>query len=297
LRRLSLPLVLLTLAVAGCNGASAPPPASLSEYCAIATRSGLTAWVGDVVTVCDGPPAAGDDHPVAPCSVFRVARGELTPIVLPEGVEAQLALPAFDGRLVVLTTDDRLLFGAPAGPLAEIAGWAAEPRVSEDGRHVAYAILADGFDEPELGVPTQLVLHDLGADRREVVSTDAEASAPFPIPGSRDLLYVSTRSGAASLYRASPGGEPTQLTNVGMERVEQGFVPVPARQLAWLGTGEAIFTAEYEDDRVWRLDLAASVAEELGPGAWPRANADGSVTARRTDGAECSVTYLDGRTP
>ncbi len=278
----------------GCTPSVGPATGDLAEYCAVATREGLASWSGDVVTLCTAPPAAGDHDEPAPCAIYRAARGALAEVAL--GVEAQLALPAADGALVVLATDGRLLHGRP-GALSEIARWAAEPQVSEDGRRVAYVALADGFTEPELGVPTQIVAHDLIADRREVVSTDELASTPFPVPGSSDVLYVSTRTGTASLWRASPGAAPRQLTNAGMERPEQGFVPVPGRQLAWIGGGEAAFTAQYEDDRVWRLDLASGEAEELGPGAWPRAEADGSIVARRGAGSDCAVTYLDGRTP
>lgn len=290
-------LCAFSLGGAGCTPTAAPTPSGLTGYCAIATQSGLAAWSGDVVTVCDGPPASGDHEPPAPCSLFRASAGELTPIALPDGVEPRVALSAQGGKLVVLTTDQRLLFGPPSGPLAELAAWAAEPAVSDDGARVAYVALADGFTEPELGVPTQLVVHDLAADRREVLTTDELASSPFPVPGSSEVLFVSTQTGVASLWRATPGGTPTQLTNVGMTRVEQGFVPVPGRQLAWIGAAEAVFTAEYADDRIWRLDLASGVAEELGPGAWPRANEDGSVIAQNGNGEACAVTYLDGRTP
>lgn len=295
--RRSLLVCLLAALGAGCTPTAAPSPSGLSDYCAIATKTGLAGWSGDVVTVCDGPPAASDHEAPAACSIFRASGGELSPIPLPDGVEAQLALSAAGEKLVVLTTDARLLYGPPSGPLAELASWAAEPAISDDGARLAYVTLAEGFTEPELGVPTQIVVHDLAADRREVLTTDELASSPFPVPGSAEVLFVSTSTGVASLWRGAPGQEAAQLTNVGMTRVEQGFIPVPARQLAWLGAGEAVFTAEYEDARVWRLDVGSGVAEELGPGAWPRANADGSITAKHRSGDECSVTYLDGRTP
>lgn len=274
---------------------SAPARLDLADYCAIASRDGLAAWVGDVVTVCTQPPSSGDHDDPSPCDVYRVERSQLAPLAL--GVEAQLALPADGGRVVVLATDGRLLHGSPGGALRELSRWAAEPRVSEDGRRVAYVALADGVTEPELGAPTQIVVHDLSADRRQVVVRDPLASAPFPVPGSDDVLYVSASTSTASLWRASPGGTPRQLTNVGMDRPEQGFVPVPERQLVWLGSSEVVYTAHYEDDRLYRVDIASGEAEELGPGAWPRANPDGSVVARRGRGSECSVTYLEGRSP
>lgn len=274
-------------AMLACTPSASAPEQNLSEYCAIATRDGLSSWVGDVVTVCSEAPSAGDHDAPAACSIFRARGSELEPIVIED---ARLAMPAFDGRLVVLTTDERLLFGAP-GALHEIARWAAEPRVSEDGRSVAYVALADGIAEPELGAPTVIALHDLENDRREIVTDDPLASAPFPIPGTRDVLYVSTASGVASLWRSR-----TQITNLEMERAEQGFVPIPGRELAWVGS-EAVFTASYEDDRIWRVDLATGASEELGPGAWPRASADGSIVARRDRSADCSVVYLGGRSP
>jgi hypothetical protein len=282
LRHVSL---LLAGALCSCAPSTAPPAQNLSEYCAIATRGDLHAWIGDVVTACDEIPAAGDHHAPSACSIFRARGSELSPIAI-EG--ARLAMPAYDGRLVVLTTDDRLLFGMPDA-LHEIARWAAEPRVSDDGRLVAYVALADGIEAPELGAPTVIVLHDLETDRTEIVSNDALASSPMPIPGTREVLYVSTSSGVASLWRAG-----TQLTNAGMERVEQGFVPIPHRELAWIGSNELVFTAE---DRVWRVNLATGAGEALGPGAWPRASADGSIVARRDRSADCSVVYLEGRTP
>src|SRR5690606_16484250 len=122
---------------------SGPSSSDLSEYCALASRDGLAWWVGDVMTVCTDAPVAGDHEAPAACVAFRAQGADAALIELPAEVQARLVMPASEGRLVVLTVTDRLLVGAAAGLLHEISGWAAEPRVSDDGQRVVYVALAD----------------------------------------------------------------------------------------------------------------------------------------------------------
>jgi len=100
-------------------------------------------------------------------------------------------------------------------------------------------------------------------------------SSPFLRPGTDDVLFVSARTGIASLWLARPGARPRQLTNVGARSVDASFVPVPGRELVWLDSHLAVFTATYDGvSTLWALDVDRARAAPLGPGRWPQRHAD-----------------------
>lgn len=60
-------------------------------------------------------------------------------------------------------------------------------------------------------------------------------SSPFVVPDSDEVLFVSGRTGVASLWLAAPGAPARPLTNRGLRQVSAGFVPVPSRELSFDG--------------------------------------------------------------
>ena len=101
-----------------------------------------------------------------------------------------------------------------------------EPRFAPDGTRVAFVELPPGVKDYQPGTPTRLVVMDLARGTRRVVSEHPLDSSPWPVPGSDDVMFVSGRTGVASIWRSSPGRPPRQVTNVGLTRVGPEFVPV-----------------------------------------------------------------------
>ena len=298
-------LTLIALAIAGCDAgatrrAAEPDDAALDAYCAVAERAELDAWVGDLATLCAAP--AEDDELVACRAARTTASGAMIDLAI--GAPRR-ALPASGGRLVLLLDDERLVLAASDGTIErELAAWASDPWVSVDGARVAWVGLPDGAEPVfELGAPTVIAAQDIDAPARTVLTDDALASTPRPIPGSDDVLYVSASTGLASFWIAGPGAAPRQLTNLDLTEVEPSFVPVADRQLTW--SGSALFYAVPDDDvpedrgasRIWRVDVTSGDAIEVGPGAWPRARPDGSVLALQGAGERCAAIYPTGGTP
>lgn len=267
-----------------------PIGADLESYCAVAGQPGLDAWIGDVVTLC----APGEDEHDASCRVLRARPdGTLDPIAMPEGVAPVRAMPA-GARVIALLTDGRLVAVGPSG-VEELAAWATDAWIDEQGSRVVFVGLADGIAEWELGAPTVIRALELESGDTRVIVDDAEASAPRTIPGSRDVLFTSTATGVASLWIARDGGAAEALTNVGLDEIGPDAVPVPERDLAFVG--ETLVYGVVLDDgtsHLWSFDLASREARELGTGAWPRRHDAGSVIALQTTGDCAAVMPIGG---
>ena len=165
------------------------------------------------------------------------------------------------------TADRRLTLRGADGVEREIARDVADPRfeTSDGRRRVVFTQLPPGADiTPE--TTGHLVLLDLDRGTRRTISDHPLDSSPFIVPGSDDVVFVSGRTGIASLYLARPGKPPRQLTNVGMRRLDPAtFVPVPGRELEWVpGTRTAIFVARYGGEATrWSIDVDTGAAEQL----------------------------------
>lgn len=272
-------------AAGGCGGGTPSNTTELEAYCAVARRTDLASWVGDVATFCE---MAGED---TLCAASRSGAS----LVALDLTGIRRVLPAEGNRLVVSFDDDRLALTSADGTVErELASWASDPWVSPDGTHIAWVGLPDGVEAWDFGVPTVLVTQTVDATERTVLVADDElASSPRPVPGTEEVLYVSVRTGLASYWIAGPGHAPRQLTNVGVTEVGQDSIPVATTQLTW--SDGALFFAS-DDQRVFRLTLDG-MTTEVGPGSWPRIRADGSVVALQTAGSACAAVYPAGGTP
>ncbi len=213
----------------------------------------------EVALVCDEAPAASDSMDATPDCDVAVGGAALR---IGNLLAADRLAP---GRLLLLRRDLTLVEHDEATGRDEIiARAAADPRVAADGR-VLYTQLPDGTTELAPGTPGKIVLVDLAAGtRRTITDGRKDASSPFLIPGADDVLFVSARTGVASLWIApGAGGAPRQLTNVGVTRVGAGFVRVPGRTLAFEGR-HAIYPTSYGGvHERWSVDLDSGAAEVL----------------------------------
>ncbi len=262
------------------------PSLGAEALVALAARGDVAALDGDVALVCP-PGPAGDAHAASCDAAWVGASGGLTPW----GRGDLLAAARLDAsRVVSLTRDRELVLATPSSEPRVLATHVADPRVAPDRRAVAFTALRG--DDISPATTGRLVVLDLDRGTRRVVTDHPMDSSPFFRPGSDDIVFVSARTGIASLWLARPGARPRQLTNVGARAVDASFVPVPGRELVWLDARTAVFTATYDDVSVlWALDVETGRAVSLGPGRWPQPHADAVVAvspagARTLDGDE-----------
>lgn len=298
---ISIPITLAVAStVAGCSPADGGArPASLddSSYCELAARAGEVRLQAGIATVCAPADGVEVEGSAEDCSHQRVgADGALSPLDLP-GVRTALASP--DGGLVLLFDDGRLVSRGQDGAERELAAWAADPSLV--GRRLAYvaapagALLED--DGPAVGTPLEVVLETLGGGR-EVLATDPDAATPFALPDGSGVIFVSTRTGVASIFRADRDGT-RQLTNLGLDSTGQDFVPIPTGELVWMpGSTRAVYAAEYDDARVWIVDAASGDTEELGPGRLPEIDGGAvRVAVSRSGEPTCARRIPQGEGP
>ena len=262
-------------------------------YCRTVAQPGLAHWDRDVLTSC--PDSAALDAG-ASCTVSELV-GTTTRAV--EIADVRLALRASAERMVVLKTSGALVLRAVDGAETLIAAWAVDPSVAADGVRVAFVTVA--IAEP--GTATRVVLHDLRDGSVRIIADDPDASSPFVVPDSDDVVYISSRSGLASIWRGN-GEYEIQVTNVDLESGDQGVLPTFGSNVLWVpGVRVLAFTASTPDrtteSTIWKYDVALGVVEPLGPGAWPQIAPDGTVLAAisLSSDAGCAVTYLSNDKP
>jgi hypothetical protein len=195
---------------------------------------------------------------------------------LGDGVESPLDTPAvvawrFDHRLLVLDGQLALTLVDPAtGDVEPVASGAIDPRVADDGRRITFARLGDDRTTFTPGDAFTLVLRDLVDGTERVVSPDGPASGAFTVPGSDEVLFVSGRTGLASLWLDDGSGASVQLTNVGLgSAADPAFVPVPGREGVWMDR-TLVYTATYHGlHELWQIDVDSGEAGRIGPGRLP----------------------------
>ncbi len=287
----------LALLLGACDQTTAgqPTTSQLDAYCAVARRDDLSTWMGDVLTLCQ---TDGSQSSVT-CRAARPASQGVDTIQL-DVADVLRVMPAAGGRFVVLGSDNRLSVLRPDGSQEqELAPWATDPWVSDDGERVAWIGLPDGVDTWDFGVPTVVVVEDLRSGGPTVLAEDELASTPRPVPGTHDVLYVSAQTGLASFWIAGPDRPAEQLTNIGQTEIGQDTVPVADREITW-DDGALFYSVPGTDPgtvpSLWRLDVDAASAGQLGPGSWPQPHA-GSIVALDPNADACADVYTNGGAP
>ncbi|MCH9682843.1 MAG: hypothetical protein K0V04_15510, partial [Deltaproteobacteria bacterium] len=266
----------------GCRPAAEPEDPVAPHYtdaatlAAVARHPDLSEIHRDLALLCPPQPGATHRLATARCSVSQIdGQGQLKPL----DIESVLSVQRFDDQHVMVSTPDlHLQMLAADGTASHVASGVIDPRVADDGRHVAWVELVETATTYEGGAATQIVLWDAAADERWVVSDDTSDSSPVPVPGRPEVVVISRRSGLASYWLLGPQREPTQLTNVGLARGDEGFAPLHAGEFIWLTDGRAaVYSADYGEPELWRLDLDEPGARMLGPGRLPMLARNGVV--------------------
>ena len=90
---------------------------------------------------------------------------------------------------------------------------AGSPRISPDGRFVAYTISETNWEENSFDTQIWMVMTATG-ERYQLTHAKKSSSAPRWAPDSKHLAFLSNRDGSEQIYMISPaGGEATQLTH------------------------------------------------------------------------------------
>ena len=235
----------------------------------LSRHTGLTSLHRDLALVCEAAQATSDAPSVLPnCDAALIDRDGALHALGRNHLLAAQRLPA--DRMLFLTRDLSLIIRETSGVEHIIASSAAEPRVSEDGSRVVFTQF-HGATELQPGNIGKLVSRNMSDGVLHTVTEDPSASSPFPVPGSQDVIFLSARTGLASIWMAAPGLPDRQITNIGKTRVDGNFVPVFGRELVWIpGTRKAVYTASYGTHNLWLLDIDKGRAVKLGPGRLPQ---------------------------
>jgi dipeptidyl aminopeptidase/acylaminoacyl peptidase len=93
----------------------------------------------------------------------------------------------------------------------------SEPRVSPDGKSVAFTLRVTDLDANR-GRKDLWLASTAGGPARRLTSHEGEDSQPSWAPDGKSLFFVSTRSGSAQVFRLSlEGGEPQPVTNAPLD--------------------------------------------------------------------------------
>ncbi len=90
---------------------------------------------------------------------------------------------------------------------------AGSPRISPDGRYVAYTVSETNWEENSFDTQVWMSMTSTG-ERYQLTHAKKPSSDPRWSPDSKRLAFLSNRDGSQQIYVISPaGGEATQLTH------------------------------------------------------------------------------------
>ncbi len=210
-----------------------------------------------------------------------------------------------DSRSIVYTTSDCIMHAEDlAGrKTAEVRG-AYDPSWTSNGKSIVFSKVPDGRD---IHLPETLHLAILSLNSRQVdLITDGrfDDCRPECHPSGEWILFVSGgRSGLASFWKVPiAGGQPVQITNIGLEGVGDSFVPTPYQKTAWSADGRW-FIYDFKNgslQQIWGLEFDATgnliKTLKLADGLFPQWLEDGKtfVYLKRIDSL---VKPIVGRLP
>jgi hypothetical protein len=204
-----------------------------------------------------------------------------------------------DGGQIAYATSDGTLYieDMDGWRSAEIEG-AHDPNWRPDGQAVSFVKVPEGRS-----VHTPETLHLAAYDLRSgelMILTDGSYDDVRPQydPSGERILFVSGgRSGLASFWEIpADGGEPVQVTNIGLDRVNEDFVPTPYDRTLW-SSDQRWFLYDFkkgEQEEIWGLQFGPGGtlqrAEKLADGLEPQWRLDGRTFAyRQRDGNDVRV--------
>ena len=165
--------------------------------------------------------------------MFRDRQGQWLPFL--KGTSIHSITIAKNDWSAVLTAKSALFLRTPEGKLQRLVDDAGlHPHFSKSGRYLLYV------HRQSLAHHT-LLRHEIGSGKQFALSSRGPVSNPVFGPNDKDVIYVSGRSGFVSLWKVTPEGKQTQLTNRGLQpgqgRKPKGFIPPPAGRhpVLWAG--------------------------------------------------------------
>jgi Tol biopolymer transport system component len=205
-----------------------------------------------------------------------------------------------DGSKIAFTTSDCILHvqDLEGGQLGEVAG-VYGANWKPDGSAVVFSKVGEGQDVHRPGT-RQLAALDLATGLVKTLTDGRfDDGRPEFNPASDSIIFVSgTRSGLASFWQVSAGGgEPVQLTNVGLQEVNEHFVPPPYDKTIWSGD-RRWFLYDFksgDQQETWGLEFnpdgTMKQATKLADGINPRWQENGRtfVCERNVDGTLQSI--------
>ena len=189
---------------------------------------------------------------------LRDLKGGEAVAVVEETTVVEARLSPDERHLAILKAGGRLeIVGLPSldfvvNPVEAVAGDLAWSPGGD-------ALLVTAYEEDRVG--SDLLLVDLADGlRRRLTDTPGVDDRPVWSPDGRKILFVSGRTGIASLWvMGRDGSGMTQVTNKGIRggigRAPEGFVPVPlsTKTIVWEGGEKVTYAA---GDGHWRVDFA-----------------------------------------
>lgn len=201
-----------------------------------------------------------------------------------------------DGTKVAFTTSDCVLHveNVQGGELAKVEG-VYGANWKSDGSAVIFAKVGEGLDPHQPGARQLTALDLVTGQSRLLTQGGFDDGRPEFNPADNSILFVSgARTGMASFWKVSAaGGEPVQLTNVGLEQVNEQFVPTPYDRTIW-SQDKRWFLYDFksgDQQETWGLEFNADGsmkrATKLADGVNPRWKDDGKtfVCEKQTDGS------------
>lgn len=284
--------IMLPALLAGCTanpGNSAQ--AELMAYCRVASRAGLNSWVGALVTTC----TVEDETQEGSCRLSRVGATALEAVSLPSQVVEPVWAAETPSALFVLTDEGQLL-RLSGSEVEVISPLARDPSLASSGDRVVFLAPPEGVTEWDIDTPALIQSYTIRNRQVSTVTQDEFAFAPYAVPRSSDVIFSSTRTGVAAIFRVSPGGEPTQLTNVGMTTLEQESVPPLTNQTLWADDGVYFaYMSDTNQSILLHLNIDTGVVRDVGPGFWPRLDANSDILALApSESTPCAFVYQAG---
>lgn len=181
-----------------------------------------------------------------------------------------------DGKEVAYITDSRaLMVKTLAGEMLAAVQGAVQFSWSTDGRKIVFTQAA-----PEQSDERAIGLLDLSTKQAYRLTTGQVDYSPVFDPSGKWILFINAgRTRIGSFWALSvTGGAPIQLTNVGVQQVDERVVPIPNSTAQWSPDGTTLlYDCCRQDGRsnIWTLKFdptgpGISSAKLLSEGSAPR---------------------------
>lgn len=207
-----------------------------------------------------------DVQPSLGLARYRPADGSLAVLELDQRFREALQL---GGALALIDEAGSLNFKDAAGTIIPLGGGVQGDLVATlDAKSLLFTQVADEEAEGE----SAIAITDLTGARRVLADGTGVDDRPALSPDGRTVVFISGRTGIASLWRTSlDGEEAVQVTNRGLEtlvRTEEdesdpaGFVPPPVShdRLEWVDADHIRYDAG--GGTFWQVDVRSGVAQQ-----------------------------------